>query len=184
MKIDGVPTVKAFSPKSVGPIDYAGERKAGPLKSFALANQPSFVTSVTGANYKEFQASNPEQRKAILLTTKPGQSSLLKAISSEFHGRVSIGQGKSSDKKLLEQLGVEPNSDFPLLLALRRDADKLESQKWLDKYFPGDATFARLSLADAKKKPTFRMLEFFLMSYARAPSKAKKNQETGAKAEL
>ncbi|CAE8625746.1 unnamed protein product [Polarella glacialis] len=177
-QISGVPTIKVFSPTGDTPMDYNGERKASNLKKFALSVQPSFVLNIKDSGLEKFRASQPEQRKALLITGKPGQSSLLKAISSEFQGRVLIGQARSGDQGLLNRLGLKiSQSGFPVLLAFRREADALESAKWRKEHLPENADFALLSLADSKERATFRTLEYFLMPFARKPQRQPEKAE-------
>lgn len=166
IEIKGVPTIVAFTPKSKNPIPYNGERTAAAIKAFASSTMPDFVVRLKPEGYEAWaDYSTDPTRRIVLFSEKGSPAALLKAISSEFRGRVLFGLApKASFEALAQRFGV---SGYPTLVALRRPADDLEDDSWISGHF-GDRQFALLQLS-ADAKPTFRTLESWLMPFARAP---------------
>merc|ERR1712129_204939 len=120
--------------------------------------------------------------KIILFSEKASPAALLKAISSEYRGRVSFGVAqKQQFAEEAQKYGVE---SYPTLVALRRPADDFEDDAWIKRNF-GELQFAVLPLA-GKTKPSFRSLEGWVMPFARAPrtSKAKAKSRRSSRTEL
>jgi len=150
IEIKGVPTIVAFTPKSKTPLPYNGERTAPAIKGFASSTMPDFVTRLSPKTLPAWlDYSVDSVRKILLFSEKSAPATLLKAISSEFRGRVSFGLApKSSFGILAEEYGV---NSFPALVALRRPEDEFEEDRWIQKNF-GDTRHAVLHLAGGAKK--------------------------------
>jgi len=182
IKVEGVPTVVAFTPKSKMPLPYNGERTASAIKAWASSTMPDFVTRLSPKSFDSWSHDGEDQtRKIILFSEKAAPATLIKAISSAYRERVSFGLAqKGTFAEQAKQYGVE---SYPSLVALRRPADGFEEDVWLDKNF-GGKQFSVLSLAGATK-PTFRSLEFWVMPFARAPrTKKAKSRKKAGNAEL
>mmetsp|Transcript_22217 Transcript_22217/g.66499 ORF Transcript_22217/g.66499 Transcript_22217/m.66499 type:complete len:287 (-) Transcript_22217:45-905(-) len=181
IEIKGVPTIVAFTPKSKTPLPYNGERTAPAIKGFASSTMPDFVTRLSPKTLPAWlDYSVDSVRKILLFSEKSAPATLLKAISSEFRGRVSFGLApKSSFGILAEEYGV---NSFPALVALRRPEDEFEEDRWIQKNF-GDTRHAVLHLAGGAK-PSFRSLEFWVMPFARAPRSKKYKPRTSSRTDL
>eukprot|EP00929_Paragymnodinium_shiwhaense_P107171 TRINITY_DN73239_c0_g1_i1.p1 TRINITY_DN73239_c0_g1~~TRINITY_DN73239_c0_g1_i1.p1 ORF type:complete len:329 (+),score=51.72 TRINITY_DN73239_c0_g1_i1:131-988(+) len=175
IKVEGVPTIVGFMPNSKQPIVYNGERKAGAIKTWATNTMPDFVKRLKQP--EDFEAwadyADDQTRRIVLFSEKASVAALMKAISSEFRGRVRFGLAvKDTFSRLAKEYGVQ---SYPTLVALRRPADDFEDDSWVQKYF-GEKQFASLSLATGPK-PTFRSLEGWAMTFARAPRDSKRPQK-------
>lgn len=186
-QVTGVPTIKLVTPgKDIGSqsaSDYNGERKAKVLGRVATRSMPSFVASVSEKNLDGWLEKGPTGvRKAVLLSAKSEVAPLFKAISSQYRGSIDFAQVSTAPAgDVAKRFKV---SSLPALAILRREADDLEQQKWLEEKFPGGASFVTIVL---DKKTTFRKLEGSLMGYSRAPrSKAapERNQKGAKSGEL
>eukprot|EP01116_Phalansterium_solitarium_P024202 TRINITY_DN8796_c0_g1_i1.p1 TRINITY_DN8796_c0_g1~~TRINITY_DN8796_c0_g1_i1.p1 ORF type:complete len:429 (-),score=122.62 TRINITY_DN8796_c0_g1_i1:119-1405(-) len=128
--IQGFPTLKIFPSqlKKQGkgvvkdPIDYQGPRTGAAIAKAALEKLPSFITSVTSKTEEKFLSGEPELAKVLLFTNKATTSNLYKALSVDFHHRLSLGEVRHSDKALVAKYEVE---SFPTLLVITKDGDKL-----------------------------------------------------------
>lgn len=182
IKIEGVPTIVAFTPKASKPMVYDGERKAGAIKKWAASHMPDFITRLTPATYRKWSEKGDAAgaRNVVVLSDKPSPASLLKAVASEYRGRVSFGLApKSEFRDLCRKFGVET---FPALVALRRPADDFEDEAWVAKHF-GGAQHSVMQLGGGAAKPTFRSLDFWVMPLAR-PARPQARPTSKRNAEL
>lgn len=171
IEVKGVPTIVGFTPNSKTPLVYNGERKAKDIKSWATNTMPDFVKRLKPTDFDHWSNYNEDSmRKIVLFSEKSSVAVLMKAISSEFRGRVQFGLAtKGAFSDLAAKYGV---SEYPTLVTLRRPADDYEDDKWVEKHF-GNKQYAALSLA-AGPKPSFRSLEGWVMTFAHTPRSSKK----------
>lgn len=164
IEVKGVPTIVAFTPNSKSPIPYNGERKASDIKAFATNTMPNFVKHLMQDEVASWSdGAKDSLRRIILFSEKSAVAPLMKAISSEFRGRVQFGLAKKeSFAKFAETYEV---SAYPTLVAIRRRADDFEDDAWIRKHF-GDRQYAALPLGTGPK-PSFRSLEAWVMIFAR-----------------
>ncbi|KAJ3417073.1 protein disulfide isomerase (PDI) protein [Chytridiales sp. JEL 0842] len=113
--IQGFPTIKFFGRDKV-PQDYQGPRTAKGIVDYVIPKLPSFVQAIgTGSKAKkldEFLSSEPELSKVVLISKKSTTPPLYKGLSSEYKGRLVLGEAKSTDKTVLTHFKAE---DFPSL---------------------------------------------------------------------
>lgn len=172
-QVQGVPTLRLLTPGAKLTQEYPGERTAKSLKAAATRAMPSFVKLVRDPqSLQRWLGPVPtaeSERRAVLFSARPEVTTLFKAVSSAYHGRVRFAQvavGLDSEAARSYRL-----TRLPTLLVFRREADAMESERWLAEKFGKEAAdFAALSWADGEK-PSFRQLEGWLMAYGRAPRK-------------
>lgn len=132
--VQGFPTIKLFphTLKKQGkgvvkePVDYQGQRTAASIANFALEKLPSFVTVITSKNEEKFLSSEPELAKVLLFTNKASTSNLYKALSIDFHHRLSLAEVRHSQKELVDKYEV---TKFPTLIVLATDGERVQYEK-------------------------------------------------------
>lgn len=181
ISVTGVPTVVAFTPKSKSPLVYNGERKATAIKAWATSTMPDFVERLKPDAFDSWADYGKDPvRKVVLFSEKSSVAALMKAVSSEFKGRVQFGIAtKSVFADLAKRYEVH---SYPTLVVLRRPADDFEDDAWIRKHF-GERLFTSLALSGGQK-PTFRTLEGWVMSFASTPRSRKKKKAKPKKQEL
>jgi len=116
--IKGFPTIKFFpseqsqNPQKKGqpfktPEDYNGDRSSNGIVDFVTKKLPSFINT----NLDTFFADD-SLNKVILFTDKVKTTTLYKALSIEFKGRLVFTQIQNTNKKYVEEYGV---TEFPTL---------------------------------------------------------------------
>ena len=160
-KIEGVPTLYAFSPTAAtSPFPVPVERKAKALVQFAGDHQPDFIARVSDAAW----APAAGVRGALLFTEKRSPTGLFKAIASRFRGEIDLGSvycGGDANADLRAKYAV---ADLPAVVVLpspNLDAEP-KAARALAKLEAAGAGF-RVPLA---AKPSFMKLEFALMPFA------------------
>mmetsp|Transcript_12404 Transcript_12404/g.35004 ORF Transcript_12404/g.35004 Transcript_12404/m.35004 type:complete len:396 (+) Transcript_12404:125-1312(+) len=114
--IQGFPTIKVFAgdfvenPHQKGapfkkPTDYQGPRSAKDIVGYALNQLKYYGTFTKSATVDEFLAG--EGAKVILFTDKNRPSSLYRAASGKFNGRLSFTQVNTAEKSVMKRFGVE-----------------------------------------------------------------------------
>ncbi|ORX82201.1 thioredoxin-like protein [Basidiobolus meristosporus CBS 931.73] len=136
--IQGFPTIKLFPSElkldakhpnkaTKLPIDYTGPRSAKAMVDFAVSKIPSYVQTVSSDASKkkaltmeEFLAQGGEDSpKAILFTNKDKTTTLYKALSVDYHNRITLGQVKNTESEIVQRYNVEK---FPTLLVFPKGA--------------------------------------------------------------
>jgi hypothetical protein len=167
VKIEGVPTIVAFSPTaSASPYVYAGERKASALVAFAGDRQPDFVKRLAGDDW----SAAPDAfaaRRVLLFTEKRSPTGLFKGLASRFRGEIEFGSVYCGDAganaALRARYGVEHSADLPALIVVPNPrSDFQKATKAMRKLAPSGEGF----LVPLGKKPSFMRLEFALMPFA------------------
>ncbi|KAH8064418.1 hypothetical protein JL722_1288 [Aureococcus anophagefferens] len=175
VKIEGVPTIVAFSPTaSASPFVYAGERKSSALVAFAGDRQPDFVKRLAGDDW----SAAPDAfaaRRVLLFTEKRSPTGLFKGLASRFRGEIDFGSVYCGDAgantALRARYGVEHSADLPALVVVPNPrSDFQKATKAMRKLAPSGEGF-RVPLG---KKPSFMRLEFALMPFAEARFRAGK----------
>ncbi|KAL2756717.1 hypothetical protein ACRALDRAFT_2102804 [Sodiomyces alcalophilus JCM 7366] len=117
--IKGFPTIKIVRPGSRPgkPVveDYQGARTASAMVDAVVDKINNHVKRVTDKDVDSFLSDNAENPKALLFTEKGTTSPLLRSITIDFLGVVTVGQVRNTQKAVVEKFGVEK---FPTLLLL------------------------------------------------------------------
>eukprot|EP00004_Rigifila_ramosa_P018874 TRINITY_DN4740_c0_g1_i1.p1 TRINITY_DN4740_c0_g1~~TRINITY_DN4740_c0_g1_i1.p1 ORF type:complete len:361 (+),score=90.14 TRINITY_DN4740_c0_g1_i1:152-1084(+) len=118
--IKGYPTIKLFGENKKSPTDYQGERKAGPIASYAASQLPSkYVFKLKDEAAHTAFLERPGA-KLILFTEKKTTSALLKSLSLLSKGKpIHFGEAHSTAGLLPAQYGV---TTFPTIVVLAADA--------------------------------------------------------------
>ncbi|KAI9199748.1 uncharacterized protein BJ171DRAFT_570309 [Polychytrium aggregatum] len=115
--IQGFPTIKVFGANKKAPLDYQGQRTAGPIVDYVVGKIPSFVEKIGSGDkqksYESFIEENADMPKVILASKKAATPPLFKALSVEYHHRLSFGEIRSTESEILANLDV---TTFPSVL--------------------------------------------------------------------
>ncbi|KAI8622045.1 hypothetical protein BC830DRAFT_1057549 [Chytriomyces sp. MP71] len=132
-QVQGFPTVKFFGKNKKSPMDYQGERKAKAMVDYVIPQIPNHVQLIgmksKAKAIEAFVTENTPMPKALFITKKASTSPLLKALSTEYKDRMSIGELRTSEKEALATVEAHLGKkfeDFPVLLVLPADSTDLK----------------------------------------------------------
>ncbi|KAI9811332.1 MAG: hypothetical protein M1827_005492 [Pycnora praestabilis] len=119
MGVQGFPTLKIIKPskKAGRPIveDYQGPRSAKGIVDAVINKIPNHVKRIGDKGLDDWLAEANGTAKAVLFSEKGTTSALLKALSVEFLGAMSISQIRNTEASSVELFGI---SSFPTLIVL------------------------------------------------------------------
>eukprot|EP00158_Paraphelidium_tribonemae_P003824 Partr_v1_DN26398_c0_g1_i1_m43241 putative NA len=112
--VQGFPTIKAFSALKTGKeklgVDYQGQRTGADISKYAMQRLTSANIQVVDKSGKlkldDFMAGS-KLPKVILFSDKKSSSDIYKALSIQFHQRLSFAEVRKADKEVLEKFGVK-----------------------------------------------------------------------------
>ncbi|KAJ3074370.1 hypothetical protein HDU98_011439, partial [Podochytrium sp. JEL0797] len=119
--IQGFPTLKFFGKNKKSPQDYQGERKAKAIVDYMIpqiANHVQLIgTKGKAKGLEAFVTEEPTLPKAMLISKKSSTSPLLKAISTEYKGRMVIGELRTSEADTLAKVeAIHKFKSYPVLV--------------------------------------------------------------------
>jgi len=119
MGVQGFPTLKIVKPgkKFGSPVveDYQGPREAKGIVDAVISKIPNHVKRITDKELDSFLAEGNDTAKAILFTEKGTTSALLKALSVDFLGSITVAQIRNKEKAAVEGFGI---TKFPTVVLL------------------------------------------------------------------
>lgn len=121
--VEGYPTLMLYgADKSEAPVIYAGsERSAAALGAWLSKHLPTNTTLLTNEKkYLDWLNTEPDLAKVVLFTDKKTVPPIIKRLSHEFRGRLSLAVAMSSNPKFVEKF--KPPR-FPSILYVQ-DLDK------------------------------------------------------------
>jgi protein disulfide-isomerase A6 len=176
-EIQGTPTLRLYKPKTKQRrphshaekvvVDYRhGERTAKDMKTFLEEEMPNYSERITFGQ-QDLDKSMKKADKyglpvALLFTSKPKTSPLVKYLSTEFRRRFLLVEipPTTNNQPLLKKYGLDNEDNLPALLVIppSNDGDKVTTHK-----FDGDK-FTRRKLQDflsqhALKEPVYKPKE-------------------------
>jgi thiol-disulfide isomerase/thioredoxin len=168
-KVEGVPTIKTFTPltkKKGKPLigDYNGERKGKAVVQHARSLMPSYLLSSKAM--KDLQSLSPGPL-AVFFSDKAGASALTKALSAKFAGRLRLGVlratggggGVAANSALAKRCGATPPGVCILYVTGRQASGAEEAA--------GGASSVEV-IASYGRKLSILSLDNWLMDYVRA----------------
>jgi protein disulfide-isomerase A6 len=180
-EFQGTPTLRLFKPKKKQRrpeshaekivVDYRhGERTAKDMKTFLENEMPNYSERITFGQ-KDLDKAMTKAEKyglpvALLFTSKPKTSPLVKFLSTEFRRRLLLVEipPTSNNQPLLKQYGMDDKDNLPTMLVISpQNANETTTDKAIHKKFDGDK-FTRRKLQDflsqhALKEPVYKPKE-------------------------
>mmetsp|Transcript_35783 Transcript_35783/g.88032 ORF Transcript_35783/g.88032 Transcript_35783/m.88032 type:complete len:408 (-) Transcript_35783:294-1517(-) len=155
------PTLKVIPPGGFGVQDFTGERNAKAVYAWAVRFMTHFVEKVSADNLDGFLNQHAGKYKALLFTDKPKTPLIWKGLSVDLHGKMTLGEVKSSEKGVCSRYKV---TKFPTILVVKpgqkkpiKFEDKIVYKDLFDFLNRYQETFAMENLAadeeQAAKKP-------------------------------
>eukprot|EP00003_Mantamonas_plastica_P008804 TRINITY_DN1783_c0_g1_i3.p1 TRINITY_DN1783_c0_g1~~TRINITY_DN1783_c0_g1_i3.p1 ORF type:complete len:749 (+),score=264.27 TRINITY_DN1783_c0_g1_i3:113-2359(+) len=128
--IQGFPTIKMFGADKrktasgtfyKSPTDYNGGRDARSIVSYATSQLPNWVHQINSLEkLDKFMTSKPKDLARVLLfTDKARTPTLLKAMTTEFRGRLVFGEVRKSDKGASDVVEKFKIGKFPTVLVVK-----------------------------------------------------------------
>ena len=119
MGVQGFPTLKIIRPGSKGgkPMveDYQGPRTAKGIVETVTDKIPNHVKKLQDSELNAWLAKTNNTAKAILFTEKGKTSALLRSVTIDFLGSISVAQMQSKETAAVEMFGI---TKFPSLVLL------------------------------------------------------------------
>jgi len=139
-EIKGTPTIRLFKPKkkqgkpnshaSKDVLDYNGERMAKDMRQFLEYSMPDFTTVVSFPSDHQKaadKAANYGLPRAVLFTSKPKVTALLKYLSTEFRRKLLLIVVTPTKKnaELYPEYGITPDQ-LPALIVVDPDGKQIK----------------------------------------------------------
>ncbi|KAG7367851.1 thioredoxin [Nitzschia inconspicua] len=181
--IQGTPTLRLYKPKKKQRkpdsnaekvvVDYRhGERTAKDMKAFLENEMPNYSERITFGQKDLDKASQKADKYglpvALLFTSKPKTSPLVKFLSTEFRRRLLLVEipPTTNNQPLLQKYGMEHKDTLPALLVIPPNNggdEATQQQQKQHRYYEGDK-FTRRKLQDflskhALKEPVYKARE-------------------------
>ena len=126
MDVKGFPTLKivkpAKKPGNRGIVeDYNGPRESKGIVEAVKAAIPNHVKRITDKGLSAWLEESGDAPRAILFSNKGTTGALIKAIASEFLGRISFVQIRDKEAKAVDQFGIK---EYPTLVVLPSGSTK------------------------------------------------------------